>query len=221
MRMRQKSCALALVLQRPKRMKKESPFFKGGHGPTPASAFLYFDLSFIVWVFLWAVGNYVEPDRGLTPMRKAALTAIPLLGGSILRFLFATLTGFFAREVSLRRTERSSSTLLSVLKKRDTYLFGLFYGVAFGGFAGLANFLSNFLRGQYGFSRIEAGGLTLFCVLAGSLLRPAGGLLAKRLGGLPMLVVLYSVLVLLGMLAAQSIVLTLAVAVLCLIMACL
>ncbi len=62
----------------------------------------------------------------------------------------------------------------------------------FGGFVGLASFLSIFLKDQYGVSKIQAGDLTFLCVLAGSLLRPVGGFLADKLGGVRMLMFLYS-----------------------------
>ena len=73
-------------------MKSDTSFWKSGHLPTLLSAFLYFDVSFMIWVLLGALGNYVAADLGLTPMQKGLMTAIPLLGGSILRLLFGSLT---------------------------------------------------------------------------------------------------------------------------------
>jgi len=85
-----------------------------------------------------------------------------------------------------------TSEFISQLKERDTYLFSLFYAVTFGGFVGLASFLAIFLKDQYGVSKIQAGDLTFLCVLAGSFLRPVGGFLADKLGGLRMLMFLYA-----------------------------
>ena len=46
---------------------------------------------------------------------------------------------------------------------------------------------------QYGLSRVGASNFATFCVLAGSLLRPLGGHLADRFGGVRMLTGLYLV----------------------------
>ena len=73
-------------------MKTDASFWKSGHLPTLFSAFLYFDVSFMIWVLLGALGNYVAADLDLTPAQKGLMTAIPLLGGSVLRLLFGQLT---------------------------------------------------------------------------------------------------------------------------------
>ncbi len=74
---------------------------------------------------------------------------------------------------------------------RDTWWFCLFYSITFGGFVGLASFLNVFFLSQYGLTKVQAGGFTTLCVLAGSFLRPVGGYLADRLGGVRMLTLLY------------------------------
>src|SRR6266853_5044120 len=73
-------------------MSSTRSFWRAGHLPTLVSAFLYFDVSFMIWVLLGALGNYVASDLGLNPMQKGLMTAIPLLGGSILRLVFGQLT---------------------------------------------------------------------------------------------------------------------------------
>ena len=110
---------------------------------------------------------------------------------------------------------------MAVLKERDTYLFSLFYAVTFGGFVGLASFLSIFLRDQYGVSKVQAGDLTSLCVLAGSFLRPVGGFLADRLGGIRLLVFLYGAVGMLILAVAQLPDLGITVALLFLVMGCL
>src|SRR5689334_16262014 len=42
-------------------------FLKAGHLPTLFAAFLYFDLSFMVWVLLGPLGVQISKDLGLTP----------------------------------------------------------------------------------------------------------------------------------------------------------
>ncbi len=313
-------------------MKNEMPFWKAGHWPTLASAFLYFDVSFMVWMLLGALGNFVSGEFGLGPAQKGLMTAIPLLGGSLLRLVFGWLadhigaknTGcigllatlvpllagwlwadsiakvylvglllgvagasfavalpmasrwyparhqglamgiagagnsgtllatllaprlaqacgwhavfglaiiplavvllvfvLFAKDAPQAVKRQSTAEFLAVLKEKDTALFSLFYGVTFGGFVGLASFLSILLRDQYGVSKVMAGDLTSLCVLSGSFLRPIGGLLADKLGGIRMLMFLYAAVALLGLAAAQLPSLGIAVALFFLIMACL
>jgi NNP family nitrate/nitrite transporter-like MFS transporter len=79
----------------------------------------------------------------------------------------------------------------AVLGQRDTWWFCLFYSVTFGGFVGLAVFLSSFFHVQYGLTRIQAGSFATACVLAGSFLRPVGGYLADRFGGIRLLLAVY------------------------------
>jgi NNP family nitrate/nitrite transporter-like MFS transporter len=313
-------------------MNDNTSFWKSGHKPTLISAFLYFDVSFMIWVLLGALGNYVASDLHLNAAQKGLMTAIPLLGGSILRLVFGQLTdrigarktglfgfavtvlpllcgwlwansigqvyltglllgvagasfaaalplasrwyppkyqglalgiagagnsgtllatlfgprlaerfgwhavfgmaivpllvvaGIFAllaREAPGERPKAGLRDFLTVLGEKDTYLFCLFYGVTFGGFVGLASFLSILLRDQYGVSKVVAGDLTSLCVVAGSFLRPVGGLLADRLGGIRMLSILYGAAALLALGIAQLPPLWLAVAMLFLLMGCL
>src|SRR4029077_6327277 len=79
----------------------------------------------------------------------------------------------------------------TVLRHADTWWFCLFYSVTFGGFVGLAVFLNSFFHLQYGLDRVQAGYFATLCVIAGSLLRPVGGYLADRFGGIRMLTFLY------------------------------
>ncbi len=79
----------------------------------------------------------------------------------------------------------------SVLKHADTWWFCMFYSVTFGGFVGLAVFLNSFFHLQYGLDRVQAGYFATLCVIAGSVLRPVGGYLADRFGGIRILTVLY------------------------------
>lgn len=62
-----------------------SAFRKAGHLPTLTSAFLYFDVSFMVWVILGPLGPFIGEALKLSATQKGLLTAIPLLGGSFCR----------------------------------------------------------------------------------------------------------------------------------------
>jgi NNP family nitrate/nitrite transporter-like MFS transporter len=96
-----------------------------------------------------------------------------------------------ARDSPTRPPPRRLRDYAGLLGQLDTFWFCLFYGITFGGFVGLASFLGLFFRDQYGLDRVAAGDLTALCVLAGSFMRPVGGLLADRRGGLRVLMLLY------------------------------
>jgi NNP family nitrate/nitrite transporter-like MFS transporter len=61
------------------------------------------------------------------------------------------------------------------------------YAVTFGGFVGLCSILPIFLHDQYGLDVVEAGSVTALCGLLGRLIRPLGGFVADRLGGIVVL----------------------------------
>lgn len=124
------------------------------------------------------------------------LAILPLLIAAIVFFLFA-------KEAPCAAKKNENAEFFAVLKERDTYLFCLFYAVTFGGFVGLASFLPILFRDQYEISKVAAGNLTALCVIAGSFLRPVGGFLADRFGGIRMLVILYGVISLLALGVAQ------------------
>ncbi|MCG2583554.1 NarK/NasA family nitrate transporter [Massilia sp. TS11] len=82
---------------------------------------------------------------------------------------------------------------LAVLKDRDAWWFMFFYAVTFGGFSGLASSLTIYFNAQYGIAPVTAGYLTAGCVFAGSLVRPLGGRLADRIGGIRTLTGMYAI----------------------------
>ncbi len=277
-------------------------FRRAGHAPTLFCSFLYFDVSFMVWVLLGALANSIIADFGLSDSRAGLMVSIPLLGGSCLR----PVLGVLADRVGARRTALlglaltvipillgwlwadnfaellvvgallgvagasfaaalplasrwyppeyqglvmgisgagNSGTALatffgprlaesigwhgvfglaliplgatmvlfyvlaqdspnqpppkrwadyaSVLRQADAAWFCLFYAVTFGGFVGLASFLAIYFREQFHLTKIQAGSFATVCVIAGSFLRPLGGFLADRFGGVRVLSTLY------------------------------
>jgi NNP family nitrate/nitrite transporter-like MFS transporter len=279
-------------------------FLRSGHTPTLFCAFLYFDVSFMVWVLLAALANGIAADFNLDAASKGFMVAVPLLGGAILRLPL----GLLADRIGARRTAimglaltvlplllgwlwadtfakmlvvglllgvagasfavalplasrwypphlqgiamgiagaGNSGTALAtffgprlaeawgwpvvfalalipilvtlavffvvakdspdqpppkplleyaaVLPQRDTWWFCLFYAVTFGGFVGLASFLNIFFHDHYELTRVRAGNFATLCVIAGSFLRPVGGYLADRFGGIRMLTGLFLV----------------------------
>jgi NNP family nitrate/nitrite transporter-like MFS transporter len=96
-----------------------------------------------------------------------------------------------AKDAPTAPPPKSITEYLHVLKDKDAWWFMFFYSVTFGGFSGLASSLTIYFNSQYGLSPITAGYLTAGCVFAGSLVRPVGGMLADRVGGIKTLSVMY------------------------------
>ncbi len=92
-----------------------------------------------------------------------------------------------------------------LLKDRDTWWFNLFYAVSFGGFVGFAGYMKVYLMNTYqpemhalGLDwfaeenvKVMAGYFGALCIFAGAVLRPVGGAIADRLGGVKSLYVFY------------------------------
>ncbi|RXY98353.1 nitrate/nitrite transporter [Fictibacillus sp. S7] len=269
-----------------------------GHAPSLLGSFLYFDVSFMIWVLLGALGVYITKDFGLSPSQKGLIVAIPILSGSLFRLLFGVLTDrigprktavggmlvttipllwgwlsgthiaelygiglllgvagasfsaalpmasrwypphlqgvamgiagagnsgtllatlfgprlaehygwngvmgialipllctlvlylFITKDAPSQPAAKPVKDYLNVLKVKDTWYFCLLYCVTFGGFVGLTSFLSIFFVDQYHLSSVSAGNFVTLCVAAGSIVRPIGGMIADRIGGVRLL----------------------------------
>ena len=86
---------------------------------------------------------------------------------------------------------KSISAYGEVLKDKDAWWFMLFYGVTFGGFVGLSSSLSIWFTDSFALTPVQAGYATAACVFTGSLVRPIGGGLADRFGGIKTLTCVY------------------------------
>lgn len=278
-------------------------FWKAGHPPTLLAAFLYFDLSFMVWVVLGPLGVQIANDLNLNAAQKGLMVATPVLAGALLRIVMGVLVdhikpklagaigqvivivaltvawyigihtyaqvltlGIFlgvagaSFAVALPLASRwyppehqgtalgiagagNSGTVLAallapslalafgwnnviglaavplaivfvfylwvakdspdcpptkslteylkVLRDKDAWWFMFFYSVTFGGFVGLASSLTIYFNTQYGLSPVVAGYYTAACVFMGSMMRPLGGWLADRIGGIKSLSAMY------------------------------
>ncbi|MDB5682924.1 MAG: transporter [Sphingomonas bacterium] len=114
------------------------------------------------------------------------LAVIPL---AIVFVIYMLMAEDAPREVA----PKSFGAYLEPLRKADAWWFMLFYGVTFGGFSGLASSLTIYFTDQFGLTTIVAGYCTAACVFAGSLVRPMGGALADRIGGIKTLSAVYLV----------------------------
>jgi NNP family nitrate/nitrite transporter-like MFS transporter len=113
------------------------------------------------------------------------LAAVPLI------VAFATYL-LAARESPERPPPKSWAEYLAVFRTGDAWWFMFFYAVTFGGFSGLASSLPIYFHDQYGLDPKLAGYFAAACVFAGSLVRPVGGTLADRVGGIRALSVMYA-----------------------------
>jgi NNP family nitrate/nitrite transporter-like MFS transporter len=114
------------------------------------------------------------------------LTIVPLA-------IVLTIFTFLAKDSPVRPAPKSLASYLRVLKTGDTWWLMFLYSVTFGGFVGLASSLTIYFNDQYGQPPVIAGYFTAACVFAGSMLRPVGGGLADRIGGIRCLMIMYAV----------------------------
>jgi MFS transporter, NNP family, nitrate/nitrite transporter len=280
-------------------------FLKAGHLPTLFASFLYFDLSFMVWVLLGPLGVAIANSLHLDPAHKGLMVATPVLAGAALRVvlgllvdrfmakrvgvgaqvvviaglvtawaigidsfpatlllgcvlglagasfavalplasawyppqfqgtalgiagagnsgtvlaaLFAptlaiafgwqnvvgmaaiplaiTLGVFFfaAKDSPTTPAPKPLAAYFALLKVADCWWFMFFYSVTFGGFVGLASSLTIYFNDTYGLSPVIAGYCTAAVVFVGSMVRPLGGAVADRVGGVRALMALYAV----------------------------
>src|SRR3954467_897951 len=66
-------------------------FRKAGHTPSLVAALAHFDVSFMAWVLLGALGAYIADDLDLTASEKGLLVAVPLLAAAGFRVLLGVL----------------------------------------------------------------------------------------------------------------------------------
>jgi NNP family nitrate/nitrite transporter-like MFS transporter len=278
-------------------------FWKSGHAPTLIAAFLYFDVSFMVWVLLGPLAPIISQQLHLDPAQKGMMVAIPTLAGAILRIingllsdrigqkttgiinqlivmaglavawrlgiatyegtlalgvilgfagasfaialplagrwysgqhqgkamgiagmgnsgtvfasLFAALLAkaygwtnvfglaliplgivfvyfvLFAKDSPDQPAPMKLSAYAGVLGQADAWWFMLFYFVTFGGFVGLSTSLPTYWVDTFKLTPIAAGYCTAACVFIGSLVRPIGGALGDRIGGIKTLTGVY------------------------------
>jgi len=126
-----------------------------------------------------------------------------------------------------------------LLKDKDTWWFSLFYAISFGGFGGfvgLAGYMKVYLMNTYAVDmeafgldildepnvKVIAGYFGALCIFAGAILRPGGGELADKIGGVKALYIFFgAAFVLIAINAIVTLPFFAAIVTLFLIMACL
>ena len=126
------------------------------------------------------------------------LAALPLLAALV---VFALAAREAPGTVARKRWADYGRVLVG---NRDSWRFMFFYAITFGGFAGFASALPGYFHDQFGFDARHAGWATAACVLAGSVMRPIGGVIADRIGGTRSLLGVYLAVALLVAAAATN-----------------
>lgn len=112
-----------------------------GHWPTLVTSFLYFDVSFMVWTILGALGSLIAPALGLSAQQKFLMVSTPILAGAFLRIVLSLLvdriglklTGIIAQLVVMAGLTVAWQTGLSSLNQ--ALVLGLVLGLAGASFA--------------------------------------------------------------------------------------
>lgn len=120
---------------------KLSQLKSSGHWPTLLTSFLYFDVSFMVWTLLGALGALIAPALGLEAQQKFLMVSTPILSGAFLRIVLSLLvdrigtkrTGILAQLVVMAGLAIAWQTGLSSLGQ--TLVLGLVLGLAGASFA--------------------------------------------------------------------------------------
>jgi len=137
------------------------------------------------------------------------------LTGGILSALIFILYIFMAKDAPAdiyTPNPKKARDYIKLLSDRDTWWFSLFYAVSFGGFVGFANYMKVYLMNTYYLDmsafgieylgeenvKVVAGYFGALCIFAGAILRPVGGAIADRVGGVKSLYIFFGAVMLLS-----------------------
>ena len=119
----------------------QASFWKAGHPPTLFAAFLYFDVSFMVWVLLGPLGVQIAQTLQISPAEKGLMVATPVLAGAFLRVVLGLmvdrlgpkLTGIIGQIIVMAAL--AAAWLIGLSAFWQVMLLGVFLGVAGASFA--------------------------------------------------------------------------------------
>ncbi len=145
--------------------------------------------------------------------------AVFLVGGILSTIIFIAYT-FMAKDAPkeiYKPNPKKLSDYVKLLKDKDTWWFNLFYAISFGGFVGFAGYMKVYLMNTYQ-TDMSAFGLNYFnepnvkviagyfgalTIFAGAVLRPVGGAIADRMGGVKSLYIFFGLVSALAVLNAS------------------
>jgi NNP family nitrate/nitrite transporter-like MFS transporter len=90
---------------------------------------------------------------------------------------------FLAADSPTQPAPKKLADYASVLRVPETWWFCFFYSITFGGFLALVSYLAIYFNTAYDVDKVHVGYLVAVAALVGSMLRPVGGLVADRIGG--------------------------------------
>ena len=178
-------------------------FWQSGHAPTLFCAFLYFDLSFMVWYLLGPLQVQIAQDLQLDTQQRAFLVATPILCGAVLRLFL----GMLADRLGAKRTGVMAQIAviaallgawqLGVHTFSQMLLLGLFLGVAGASFSIALPLASRWYPPEHQGTALGIAGAgnsgTVFAALFAPMLALAFGWRnVLALASLPLIVVLIS-----------------------------
>ena len=148
-----------------------------------------------VAVFFWAEDRSAKSGSAARAFAGLATSIVGLIGLVLLvnaGLLGAGKTGqlllpLFGSALALSVLPRK---YLAVLRERDTWVIMLVYSITFGGFVGMSSYVSLLLTTQYQITKVDAGLIMALLSFTGAMVRPIGGLVADRLSGVRVLLVL-------------------------------
>jgi len=141
------------------------------------------------------------------------------LVGAVLSTIIFIVYLFMAKDAPSSVYKQNPKTIagyMKLLKDKDTWWFNLFYAISFGGFVGFAGYMKVYLMNTY-FDDMQALGLAwlaeenvkvmagyfgAICIFAGAILRPVGGAIADKMGGIKSLYIFYGMVAALALLNA-------------------
>ncbi|MBP2630058.1 MAG: nitrate/nitrite transporter [Firmicutes bacterium] len=121
-------------------MNAKKSFLKSGHLPTLIASFLYFDISFMIWVLLGITSTFIASDLQLSSYEKGLMVGLPILGGALLRIPMGLLADRFGGKIT--GMGGMIITMIPLLwgcffanSISEIYLLGILLGVAGASFA--------------------------------------------------------------------------------------
>jgi len=143
---------------------------------------------------LAGAGNIgVVLDSLAAPRLAAAYGWRSVFGFALLpAVLVLVIYAVFSREAQVEVKRKRMIDYVTLLKDKDAHWFCFYYMVSFGGFVGLASSYVIYFKSEYGLTAVQAGDFAALCTFVGAMLRPVGGGLADRFGGIRSLYVFYA-----------------------------
>jgi len=143
---------------------------------------------------LAGAGNVgVVLDSLIAPRLAAAYGWQNVFGWALIPVLLVfVIYTIFSKDAPVEVKAKKLTDYVDLLKQRDAHWFFFYYTVSFGGFVGLASSFVLYFTSQYGLTPVHAGDFAALATLCGAVLRPVGGGLADKFGGIRALTIFYT-----------------------------